>query len=56
MGRYVPCVHVSNVDLMAGKLLDPIRAVLAQPLPEPPDLSGASAAAEWLLEAVARVG
>lgn len=56
MGRYVPCVHVSNAELMAGKVLDPIRAVLAQPLPEPPDLSGASAAAEWLLEAVARVG
>jgi L-arabinokinase len=54
MVRYVPAAHVSNADLLGGRLRDPIRAVLAQPIPPPPDLSGAAAAAEWLLETAAR--
>jgi len=54
MARYVPCAHVSNADLMAGRLRHSLKQVLAQPVPPPPDLSGAAAAAEWLLEAAAR--
>jgi len=54
MARYVPCAHVTNADLMAGRLRHALKEVLAQPVPPPPDLSGAAAAAEWLLEAAAR--
>jgi hypothetical protein len=54
MARHVPSAHVSNLDLMTGNLREPLRAVLAQPVPPPPDLSGAAAAAEWLLETAAR--
>jgi hypothetical protein len=54
MARCVPAAHVSNLDLMTGNLREPLRAVLSQPVPPPPDLSGAAAAAEWLLETAAR--
>lgn len=53
MSRYLPCVHVSNEDLLAGRLAQPIRAVLGLPMPEPPDLGGAARAAERLLERAA---
>jgi hypothetical protein len=49
MSRLLPCVHVSNADLMAGRLADPIRRVLAMPFPDPPDTSGAEVAASELL-------
>jgi L-arabinokinase len=49
MAELIPCAHVSNSDLLAGRLGGPIRAVLDRPVPPPPDLSGASAAAELLL-------
>lgn len=49
MGRYVPAAHVGNADLLAGRIGVAIDAVLAQPVPPPPDLSGASVAAEHLL-------
>lgn len=49
MQTLIPCAHVSNADLLAGRLGGPIRSVLERPVPPPPDLSGASAAAERLL-------
>jgi hypothetical protein len=52
MQRYLPCAHVSNEDLLAGRLRGPLEDVLARPVPPPPDLSGASAAAEGLLARV----
>jgi hypothetical protein len=54
MGRYLPCGHVSNADLLVGRLESPIRAVLAQPFPDPPSLDGARVAAGRLLELAAR--
>src|SRR5207244_10591880 len=45
MRRYVPCAHVSNEDLLAGRLRDPIEAALRAPLPEPPRMDGAWIAA-----------
>jgi L-arabinokinase len=53
MARYLPCAHVSNEDLLAGRLADPIRDVLAAPSPTPPETSGADVAARTLLEAIA---
>jgi hypothetical protein len=49
MQAVLPCAHVSNADLLAGRLGAPIRSVLEHPVPPPPDLSGASVAAEQLL-------
>lgn len=53
MGRYIPCAHVGNPDLRAGRWREAIEAVLAQPVPPPPDLGGAEAAARRLLSLVA---
>jgi hypothetical protein len=50
MARYLPCAYVSNADLLAGRLVAPIRAVLETAAPDPPDLSGASRVARRLLE------
>ena len=50
MARHLPCVHVSNEDLRAGKLGAALRGVLALPFPPVPDLSGAAVAARRLLE------
>ncbi|HXB55866.1 MAG TPA: hypothetical protein VN461_13845 [Vicinamibacteria bacterium] len=50
MPRYLPCAHVSNADLLAGRLGEPIRSVLGQPFPEPPLLDGARVAARRLSE------
>ena len=52
MQALIPCAHVSNADLLAGRLGAPIRSVLEHPVPPPPDLSGASVAAEQLLSLV----
>ncbi len=49
MPRYLACVHVPVEDLRAGRILDPIRRVLALPMPPPPDLAGAQRAAEHIL-------
>jgi L-arabinokinase len=49
MSRHLPCVHVSNEDLRAGKLEEPLRRVLEIPFPEPAETSGAAVAAERLL-------
>jgi L-arabinokinase len=51
MKQYLPCAHVSNEDLLAGRLREPIEAVLRTPLPEPPRMDGARVAAERILEA-----
>ncbi len=53
MERLVPCAHVSNADLFAGRIETALRDVLSRPIPPGPDLSGAVVAAEQLL-AVAR--
>jgi hypothetical protein len=50
MSRLVPSAHVSNLDLLSGRLEDPIRRVLGLPFPPEPDLGGADVAARRLLE------
>jgi len=50
MPRHVPCAHVGNVDLLAGRLREAIEDVLGREMPAPPDLGGAEAAARRLLE------
>lgn len=49
MAALVAAEHVSNGDLRAGRVLEPIRRVLARPVPPPPDLGGAGRAAERIL-------
>lgn len=49
MPRYVPCAHVGNDDLLAGRWRSAIESVLARPVPPPPDLGGAEVAAARLL-------
>jgi hypothetical protein len=51
MAGYLPTAYVSNEDLLAGRLAEPIRKVLAAPLPPAPDTSGASVVAGKLLAA-----
>jgi L-arabinokinase len=48
MSRLVPCAHVGNEDVRAGRLADALEALLAREVPEPPDLRGARVAAERL--------
>jgi L-arabinokinase len=50
MKRYLPCVHVGNDDLLAGRLAGPLDAALALPFPDPPRIDGATLAARRLLE------
>jgi L-arabinokinase len=52
MARYLASVHVSNEDLRAGRLEEPIRRVLEMPYPEPPRVDGAEVVAGRLLELV----
>ncbi|HEX9050529.1 MAG TPA: hypothetical protein VF841_08365 [Anaeromyxobacter sp.] len=52
MPRHLACVHVSNADLAAGRLAEPLARVLAMPVPPPPDLGGAARAAERILAAI----
>jgi L-arabinokinase len=48
--RWLPCRHVGNADLAAGRLQPALREVLAEPWPAPPaDVRGAEVAAERLL-------
>ncbi len=54
MARYLPCAYISNADLLAGRLGEPVRAVLGLPFPEPPALDGARVAAGRLCELAAR--
>ena len=50
MARYIPSAYVSNDDVRGGRFSEPLRRVLAQPLPLPPRLDGAEVAAKRLLE------
>jgi hypothetical protein len=50
MERHLACVHVSNADLLAGWIEDPVRRVLRMPVPAAPDLDGGGRAARRLLE------
>lgn len=49
MGRYLPCEHISNADLMAGRLGPAIGRVLSQPERARPRIDGARVVAERLL-------
>jgi hypothetical protein len=51
MARWLPSRHVSNADLLAGRIAPVLDEVLAAPFPPPPDLGGAGHAARRLLEA-----
>ena len=50
MKHWLPAEHVSNEDLLAGRLSPVLESVLARPFPDPPRLSGADVAARALLE------
>jgi hypothetical protein len=50
MESLVPCAHVSNLDLLAGRIEAALRDVLSRPVPPAPSLSGAAIAAEHLLD------
>ena len=50
MTRWLPAVHVSNADLLGGRLRPALDAVLAAPFPEPPRMDGAEVVARALLE------
>jgi hypothetical protein len=51
MARYLPCAYVSNEDVLSGNVREAVLAVLGAPTPPPPDLGGATVAAETLLGA-----
>ncbi|MBS1108108.1 MAG: Smr protein/MutS2 [Anaeromyxobacteraceae bacterium] len=50
MQPLLACEHVSNADLLAGRLEGPVRRVLGRPVPPPPDLDGAARGAARILE------
>jgi L-arabinokinase len=50
MTRHLACVHVSNGDLLAGRIEEPVRRVLGMPVPPSPPLDGAARAAGRLLD------
>ena len=52
MTRWLPAVHVSNADLLEGRLQPALDAVLAAPFPAPPRMDGAEVAARALLAEV----
>jgi len=52
MTRWIPAVHISNGDLLAGQLQPTLDAVLALPFPPPPRTDGAEVAARALLDEV----
>ena len=49
MAPLIPCAHLGNADLAAGRWGEAIESVLARSVPPPPDLSGAEIAAARLL-------
>jgi L-arabinokinase len=49
MQQSVAAVHVSNADLLAGRIAPAVEEVLARPMPPEPDTSGADAAARRVL-------
>lgn len=50
MAAYLPAVHVSNDDLLDGRIAGAVEEVLALPLPPAPDVAGAMVAAHRLAE------
>jgi L-arabinokinase len=50
MEPLLACEHVSNADLLAGRLAGPVRRVLARPVPPAPDLGGAARGAARILD------
>jgi L-arabinokinase len=50
MAAYLPCAHVSNRDLFAGRLEPALGEVLRAATPRAPDRGGAARVAERLLE------
>ena len=50
MTRWLPAVHVSNADLLGGRLRRALDAALAAPFPDPPRMDGAEEAARAVLE------
>lgn len=49
MEPLLACEHVSNADLLAGRIEEPVRRVLARTVPPPPDLDGAGRGAARIL-------
>jgi len=49
MARWLPCVHVTNEDLLRGAFGDAIETLCAQPRPAAPPMDGARLAAERIL-------
>jgi L-arabinokinase len=49
MPRWLACVHLPAEELLAGRVGEAVRRVLALPVPAPPDLGGAGRAAERIL-------
>jgi L-arabinokinase len=52
--RWLPCVHVPQAALRAGRIAEAVREVLAKSPPPALDISGAEVAARRILEAAAR--
>lgn len=51
--RYLSVEYITGMELFGGQLRRALEAVLARPMPEPPDTSGADIAAFRLLEQMA---
>lgn len=49
MAPLLACEHVSNEDLLAGRVEEAVRRVLSRPVPPPPDLDGAARGAARIL-------
>lgn len=54
MPRYIPCAHLPNDDLLAGRWGAAIESVLARPVPAAPELGGDEVAAARLLQLARR--
>jgi L-arabinokinase len=54
MAPLLACEHVSRADLMAGRVEEAVRRVLARPVPPPPDLDGAARGAARILALLGR--
>ena len=55
MPRYLACRHIDRAELLAGRLGPPIRALLDQPQPPPPNMDGADVASRRVLDALQSV-
>ena len=52
MGEWLPAEHVTNGQLLGGRLQDAMERLLAKPMPGPPRIDGAAVAAERVLAAL----